>query len=109
MAINEYTFSQRLELLLKEHHMTQKKLAEKASVTEAAISLYIKGERTPRAAVLNRIAEALDTTADYLMQGTPQGYLEEIDYAKQLIARNASHMSTSDKIAIMTILLGGEE
>ncbi len=58
------TFNGRLALLLQQKDMTQKELAVRAGVTEAAMSHYIKGDRTPRASVITRIAEALGTTVD---------------------------------------------
>lgn len=103
------TFSSRLEEALKTRRMTQKELANKAGVTEAAMSHYIKGDRIPRSSVLARIASALGTTSDYLMEGTPQCHDEEIGYAKRLIARNVERMTTAEKREILSILLGGQE
>ena len=103
------SFNQRLEQLIKTRHITQKELAEKAGVTEAAISHYIKGDRTPRSAVLARIASALETTSDYLMQGKPQNHIDEIGYAKRLIARNVDQMTNAEKREILSILLGDQE
>lgn len=104
------TFSGRLEQQLAERHMTQKELAAKAGVTEAAVSHYIRGDRIPRSAVLARIADALGTTSDYLMEGVPQSYADELVYAKRLIARNVDQMTHAQKMEILSILLGdGEE
>lgn len=100
------TFSERLAKLLKMRGMRQKDLAEKAAITEAALSHYLKGDRTPRSSVLARIAEALGTTSDYLMEGIPQSHADEIGYAKRLIARNVDQMSPEEKREIMSILLG---
>ena len=102
-------FSARLEELLRARKMTQKELAAKSGVTEAAMSHYIKGDRTPRSAVLARIAVALDTTSDYLMEGVPQDYVNEIGYAKRLIARNVNQMTNAEKREILSILLGDRE
>lgn len=102
-------FSTRLEELLKARRITQKELAAKAGITEAAISHYIKGDRTPRSAVLSRIATALNTTSDYLMEGIPQDYVSEIKYAKRLIARNVNQMTTAEKREILSILLCDKE
>ena len=77
------SFNERLSGLLNDKRMSQKELAVKAGVTEAAISHYIKGDRIPRASVLARIADILETTSDYLM-------------------------SKEDKIKIMSILLRNE-
>ena len=109
MMTEKNAFSIRLEELLKLKHMTQKELAERAGVTEAAMSHYIKGDRIPRSSVLARIAVALDTTSDYLMEGIPRDSMDEINYAKRLIARNVNQMSNAEKREILSILLGVEE
>lgn len=103
------TFAQRLGEQLKLHRMTQKELAEKAGVTEAAMSHYVKGDRIPRSSVLARIAAALGTTSDYLMEGVPQNSVDEIGYAKRLIARNVEQMTTAQKREILSILLSDKE
>lgn len=109
MSTEKSEFSIRLEEMLKARNMTQKELAKKADVTEAAMSHYVKGDRTPRSSVLARIAMALDTTSEYLMEGVPQNYVDEIGYAKRLIARNVNQMSIAEKREILSILLGDEE
>ncbi|MDD6154805.1 MAG: helix-turn-helix transcriptional regulator [Eubacteriales bacterium] len=109
MTTKNNPFSQRLRLTLKEKHLTQKELAEKAGVTESAMSHYLKGDRVPRSAVLSRIATALGTTSDYLMEGTPQNSSDEIVYAKRLIARNAKQMTNAEKREILSILLGDQD
>ena len=102
-------FSIRLEELLKTRGITQKELAQKSGVTEAAICHYIKGDRTPRSSVLTRIALALNTKSDYLMEGIPQNYINEIGYAKRLIARNVDQMTNKEKKEILSILFNDEE
>ncbi|MBR5668484.1 MAG: helix-turn-helix transcriptional regulator [Spirochaetales bacterium] len=101
----EGTFSERLLELIQSKNLTQKELAEKAGVTEAAMSHYIKGDRFPRASVLARIADSLGTSSDYLMNGNASNAREEIDYARRLIARNITEMSKDDKMRIMSILI----
>jgi transcriptional regulator with XRE-family HTH domain len=109
MTANRPVLSVKLEELLKKSGMTQKELAEKAEVTEAAISHYIKGDRTPRSSVLSRIATVLNTTSDYLMEGVPQDHISEIGYAKRLIARNVDQMTNAEKKEILSILLEVKE
>lgn len=106
MSTEKNTFNKRLEQLLKARKMTQKELAEKAGVTEAAMSHYIKGDRIPRSAVLARISKVLGTTSEFLMEGAPQNYVDEIGYAKRLIARNVEQMTNAEKREILSILLG---
>ena len=98
----------RIKSLLEKKGITQKELALRAGCTEAAISHYIKGDRLPRASVLTKIAIALDTTSDYLMEGVPTDATGELDYAKKLIARNVTQMSNSEKREIINILMGDD-
>ena len=99
----------RIRDLLAKKGMTQRDLAEKTDCTEAAISHYIKGDRIPRASVLTKIAIALDTTSDDLMEGIPADVKEEIGYARKLIARNVSKMTLEEKKKILDILIGGDD
>ncbi|MBQ6661403.1 MAG: helix-turn-helix transcriptional regulator [Lachnospiraceae bacterium] len=100
------TLGERMKELLEKKKMTQHDLAERVGCTEAAISHYIKGDRIPRSSVLAKIAVTLDTTSDYLSEGVPVDSRNELVYAKKLIARNASKMTTADKREILSILMG---
>ena len=60
-------FKKRLQLLLDEKNMNQKELAKKVGVTEVTISRYMNGERKPRIEIVNKLAEVLGTTTDYLL------------------------------------------
>lgn len=99
-------FGERISELLKEKGMQQQTLAQKAEVTEAAVSHYVKGDRVPRASVMARIAEVLGTTSDYLMNGTEPDSKNEVAHAKRMIARNVKQMTKEEKMEIMSILLG---
>jgi len=103
------SFGVRLTELLQQKRLTQKELAHRVGITEAAVSHYVKGDRVPRSTVLARIAAELDTTSDYLLEGTPGTVLEEIGYAKKLIARNVSQLSAAEKREIINILLGDDQ
>lgn len=99
-------FNKRLSELLRMRDFSQKELAERAGVTQAAMSHDLKGSRMPRASVLTRIAEALGTTTDYLLGGDETDKpKEEWCYAANLIARNVHQMSESEKMAIIRILM----
>lgn len=99
----------RLKELIEKKGITQKELAEEVGCTDAAISHYIKGDRIPRSSVLTKIAIALDTTSDYLMEGIPTDVTDELDYAKKLIARNVTQMSKAEKREIINILMGDDD
>lgn len=99
----------RISDLLSQNEMTQKELAQKAGITESAISHYIKGDRVPRGVNLVKIANALGTSTDFLLdQGESSSRKDDLEVAKTLIARNATQMTKSEKMEFMSILLNGE-
>lgn len=63
-------FAERISILMDKHNLNQSQLAKKADITEAAMSNYVKGVRTPNSEVLLRIAKVLDTSTDYLLGKT---------------------------------------
>ena len=100
---------ERLTALLKERKMTQKQLSELIGVTEATVSRYMTGDRTPKSGILANMATALHTTSDYLLGNDAEGN-EENDFftIQRLIARNASSMSTQQKRQLINALLVDE-
>ena len=72
------TMGERIKELLEKKGITQRELAERTGCTEAAVSHYIKGDRVPRSSVLTKIAIALETTSDYLMEGIPVVMLKNL-------------------------------
>lgn len=100
---------ERLTELLRERNMTQKQLAELIGVTEATVSRYMSGERTPKSGILANMATALHTTSDYLLGQEPDGDLQnDFPTIQRLIARNAGSMSMSQKRELMNALFPEE-
>lgn len=62
----EKIFRERLLAVRKEKGLTQKQLAEKIGVIYQAIGNFEKGHNLPTFQVLVRLAEALETSLDYL-------------------------------------------
>lgn len=105
----ERNITNRIVELLSEHGMTQKELANAAGLTESAVSHYVKGDRVPRGANLIKIARALGTTTDYLLNQDDNKSLEnDMKIVKTLIARNAATMTKEEKMELMGILLGND-
>lgn len=63
------TFASRLTLARKEKGLTQKILAEKIGIHVTNIIKYEKSKATPRANVVNKLAEVLDMDHKYLLNG----------------------------------------
>ena len=97
----------RISELLEMRNMTQKDLSLATKITESAISHYVKGDRVPRGVNLMKIATALGTTTDYLLeQNEVLDSEDEIKIVKTLIARNAEVMTIEDKMELVGILMG---
>ncbi len=98
--------SEHIKQMLHEKNISQKALAEMTGITESAVSHYIKGDRVPRGANLAKIAKALGTTADYLLSTDEEtDESNDLVFAKALIARNASKMSTEEKMEFIALLM----
>lgn len=61
----------RIKLLRKNKKMSQGELAVLCDTTPAAISRYENSKRIPRSDAVARIARALDTSVDYLLDAAP--------------------------------------
>lgn len=96
----------RISELLQKQGVSQKELAKRIGVTEAAMSRYISGTREPKPDVIANIATALHTTSDYLLgiENTAFNYRQ----VRRMIARNAASMTEQEKKALIDALFGGE-
>jgi transcriptional regulator with XRE-family HTH domain len=57
----------RIKYLLKKNNISQKELAEIIGTTETSISRYVQGHRIPKLPIAIKMAKALHTTAEYIM------------------------------------------
>lgn len=63
----QYEFSRRFATKLNELNLTNAKFAKNTNISEGAISNYRTGKRIPRTAELEKIAEVLNVTPNYLL------------------------------------------
>lgn len=63
-------FGSRIEVLLAEQGITQRKLAADLNLNPNTINGYIKNRRSPDGVTLSRIARYLGTNVDYLLGNT---------------------------------------
>ena len=73
-GIDMSVFSDRILFLMVNKGLSQKELARLTGITESAVSYYINGMRSPRGEVVKKIADALETTADYLLSFNEDNY-----------------------------------
>lgn len=65
--MNENIFRKRLKELLEEKQISQKELANAIQTTEVSISRYMSGDRQPKIYIVQKIAEYLNISSDYLL------------------------------------------
>jgi len=60
---------ERIKKLRKEHNFSQVKLADKIGISKSQINRYENKGIQPQADILNKFAEVLKTSVDYLING----------------------------------------
>ena len=98
------TLQEKILQLMKEQKLNQKQLAAKATITEASMSKYLNGERTPRIDVIVKLAKALDTTVNFLLDNESAPESPYI-YASTALARCKDQLTDDEKKKLMKFLL----
>ena len=100
------TFAERLKELRKKKGFSQAQLAEMINVHFAQVSRYERGETKPNAEAMTKLAQALDTTTDYLMNGTVGDIIESAGLDKEIIARfkEVQQLDTAEKKVVLSLL-----
>ncbi len=98
-------FNERIRMLLDEQHLSQKDLAQKAGITEASMSKYLSGERTPRIDVVVNLANALGVTADELIGNEIENDKMNLARMKTVLARGLDDLSKEEKNELIKFLL----
>ncbi|MEM0992934.1 MAG: helix-turn-helix transcriptional regulator [Bacteroidota bacterium] len=80
-------FAERLKDLRKKKGFSQAQLAQKIEVHFTQVSRYERGETKPNAQAMTKMAKVLDTTVDYLMNGTTDEVVKQMGLEKELLAR----------------------
>lgn len=101
----ENEFKTQLQRALSLAGMTQKQLAEAAGITEAAVSHYLKGDRTPRAAVVSKIAEVLGCSLEFLLGAERKDGTMDFKSIYRIVARNREQLSQDDKAKLIALLV----
>lgn len=96
---------ERIKMLMEERHLNQKDLANHSGITEASMSKYLSGERTPRIDVIVNIANALHVTVDELIGNEIENDKFDVSRMKTVLARGTQNMSEKDKKELIKFLL----
>lgn len=99
---------ERLKSLRKKAGLTQKQIAEKLQVGQNSYSNWEKGKRTPIQPTIEKLAEILNTSTDYLLGKTdiPDRDLEiDIDIAiENSVAYDGTPITDNDREIIKNFL-----
>lgn len=91
----------RIKELRKQKKLTQQGLADKIEASRDTITKYENARSTPTLAMLSLIADALDTTVEYL-QGKTDNPTQTIDSNVNTGDENKKHVELSDDELIMS-------
>lgn len=97
--------SERIKMFMKEKGLSQKELAKLSGITEASMSKYLSGERTPRIDVIVNLANALQITTDELIGNDIENDQMNLIRLKTVLARGMETMTEEEKKELIKFLL----
>src|SRR5574344_2533865 len=100
----EEMLSDRLKKTMKERGYNQKQLADRTGLSEAAVSKYLSGYRTPHLEILVVLAKSLGVSTDYLLGVESQSKEENFHLLYEMIARNKAAFSPEEKMKLIALL-----
>ena len=93
----------RIKVARERKGLTQEQLAEMVDLSPMHMSVLERGVKPPKLETLIRIANALDVTADILLQDLLDNHLDAVDSeARRLI----SQLSSEDQLRVLEALKG---
>lgn len=97
--------NERIRMLMENKHLNQKELARLAGITEASMSKYLSGERTPRIDIIVNLANALEVTVDELIGNNIENSPLNYERMKTVLARGIDTLSKEEKNELIKFLL----
>jgi len=99
-------FPQRLRELRQQRDLTQQELAKRAAIHYTHIGRYESGKSMPAADTLRRIAEALGTTVDFLMDGASHDNAKARLHSRALLERfqDVEKLPDDQQVVVMQLM-----
>lgn len=97
--------NQRLKELRQVNNLTQSELAERVGLSYIQIGRYEKGKSSPSSDILQKLAEVLNTSTDFIMNGKSEqveAQLSDKELIKQF--KEVENMNSDDKNLIKTLI-----
>ena len=102
-------WTEKILKLMKQKGWNQKMLSQKSGITEASLSRYLNGERTPRMDIVVNLAKAFNVTTDYLLTDDNVTNLTPYAEIATAIARNGSELTADEKNDLIRLILNPEK
>lgn len=96
-------FGERLSLLMQSHGYTVKTLSEDTGITQATLSRYVTGERTPETSYILDLAQHFDVSVDWLLGFNDDRYDSLPQDIKELVSLYTL-ASADDRKVIQVVL-----
>ena len=99
------TIGERIRELRNEKKLTQSGLAQQVGLTYIQVGRYEKGKSKPSSDVLQKLADVLNTTTDYLMNGMDEVVSAQLQ-DKELLSqfKAVEKLSPEDKYLVKTFI-----
>lgn len=100
-------FKDKVKELMTLQNMTQKELSRRSGITEASISRYLNGERTPRIDIIINFAKVFKVDVNLLINDDEEIKKNEKSYVecKTVLARNAKDLTPEEKNILISIII----
>ena len=100
------SFGERLKELRESKSISKTDLANKISLHYSQIGRYERNEANPSADMLKKLANELDVTTDYLMNGTTNDLADELITDKNLINqfKKIAQLSDENKKVVVSLI-----
>ncbi|MGH7044745.1 MAG: helix-turn-helix domain-containing protein [Acetobacteraceae bacterium] len=99
-------FPERLRALRKQKNLSQTELGQRASLHYTHIGRFERGVSRPSGDTLKRLADALDVTSDYLLEGAADGAARAKFADRELLKQfqEVERLPEEDKHVVKTLL-----
>ena len=106
MAESSNNFSERLRALRKQKNLSQTRLGKLASLHYTHIGRFERGISRPSGDSLKRLADALDISSDYLLEGSTEDAAKARFEDRELLRQfqEAEHLPEEDKTVVKKLL-----
>ena len=87
-------------------NLSQDKLTKLVGVHFTQVSRYERGETNPNAQAMTKLAQALDTTVDYLMSGNNDDIVNNAGLDKEIISRfkQLKELEKDDRKTVLSLM-----